>query len=344
MSAKHFLVAFAALLSVVNAVEDNVERRDTFWWGNKKPVASKFTLINTVSQTKLFDLYDGTKIDICKLGHVGIHSPTQLNIGVDTTGAVSVDFYKGSHFYRRDPQYFFSLCGDNGGHPYYGCKDLSYGHQCITAIPWSMANGQGICGDKLTVCFDIVGCPAPVTPPVRAPVPAPVNPPVRAPVPAPVTPPKAAPVRPPVNPPVMPPKAAPVTPPKAAPVRPPVHPPVPAPVTPPKAAPVTPPKAAPVTPPVRAPVVVHPVPVPVPAPVKPPVHAPVPAPVRLPVPAPVTPPVRAPVAVHPVPTPIRMPVPAPVNPPIKPPVRAPVVVVHPVPAPVCPPKYKYGYV
>jgi hypothetical protein len=312
MSAKLFFIC-ASLLYIVNAAEDNIERRDTYWY-YKKPSATRFTLINTVTQLKIYDVYDGTKIDICKLAHLGIHSPAQINFGVDTTGAASVDFYLNNKFYRQDPQYFFSLCGDNGGYPYYGCKDLSYGHQCFTAKPWSGSNGKGICGDKLTVCVDIVGCPAPVMPPVRPPVRAPVPAPIPAPIPAPVLPPKAAPVQPPVHPPVP------------APVKPPVRAPVPAPVMPPKAAPVRPP--------------VHP---PVPAPVKPPVRAPVPAPVMPPKAAPVRPPVHPPVPA-PVKPPVRAPVPAPVMPPKAAPVTAPVrapVVIHPVPAPKCPPKYKW---
>lgn len=236
MCAKFLILASAFLLAVANASKESVERRDLFWWwGYKKPIVSKFELISSITQLKLFDLYDGAKIDICQLKQYGIDSPNKLNFRTITSGSGSVDFFWNNNHYRCDNDKEFSLCGSNGGHFYNGCNDLKYGYQCISAKPWSLFGGKGIFGNSLSTCFDVVGCPVPA--PVMPPKAAPIKPPVRAPVPAPVPAP------------VMPPKTAPVMPPKTAPVPAPVRPPVRAPV------PVSAPKA-PVSAPtyIRAPV------------------------------------------------------------------------------------------
>jgi hypothetical protein len=84
------LLLFVFILATYSeGVEHDVERRETL---SITPTATTFEMINTVNQQMITNLYNGMTIDICKLAHVGITSPNQLNFRAVTNGASYVDF------------------------------------------------------------------------------------------------------------------------------------------------------------------------------------------------------------------------------------------------------------
>jgi choice-of-anchor A domain-containing protein len=310
------------------------------------PSVTSFELINTVNQNTIRTLTYGETIDICKLGSIGINSPSQLNFRAVTSGNVeSVQFNKNSNFYRNDNAAFYSLCGDNAGFPYYGCTDLAFGYQCISAKACTQDNASGVCGAATTICLTIIGCPSPTRAPIKAPTKTPIGKPtyapIRSPTNNPIGSPTRAPIRAPTKAPTRPPTKVPFRVPTKAPTSYPTRTPTEAPIRTPTKSPTRSPSKAPIRVPTKAPTRA-PRSTPTSTPISSPTYSPINAPTRIPIGRPssfpVTSPTRAPVS-RPTFTPVRAPTTRPISVPSKVPVRPPTAspVETPITAPITTP-------
>ena len=110
-------------------------------------------LINTETDEKVIDLFEGAVVDVESLG---LSAPSfSVNAVTTDEGIGSVEFVLDNVKLNTENNAVYAMCG-NSGLDFFKCNELGYGEYTIKAIPYSEINDEGEMGVAFEVTFSIV--------------------------------------------------------------------------------------------------------------------------------------------------------------------------------------------
>ena len=117
----------------------------------------RFELLNSKTDEKISDLFDGDVVDLVALGLDRPRLNIEAVVPPNSTDIASIKFdLDDKAAFRIQNTSPFYLCGETRlGSPRL-CRELDIGHHTVTATPYSEPDGEGQAGQPSTVAFEIV--------------------------------------------------------------------------------------------------------------------------------------------------------------------------------------------